>query len=199
MWNRKVERFFSHSIQHLSSKGVSVHFDCKERVDGFSNGYFDEEELILKVATKKSQEEWLQIFVHEYCHFLQWTEGAFAEGPWGDWIDWAEKKKKLPKETVQEYARIVREMEADCEQRSMNLIRKFQLPINLKEYGKKANSYILFHNVLAQRAKPNDIGEWYIRAPYEIPEIMEIMPTRIVKNRDKTPIKFIELANLHCF
>jgi hypothetical protein len=136
--------------------GVSVllspetHVDC----DGFpAGGYFDGDAKTLAVATGRTEDVWIGVLIHEYCHLTQWIEGSpvwrkSRDEMW-DWLNG--KRIKSPRQAVQ----TVQDVEADCERRSIRLIRELDAPVNLDRYTRTANAYIHFHNVIAEKRK------WY--------------------------------------
>jgi hypothetical protein len=137
--------------------GVSVLLSPDSTVDcdGYpSGGYFDPASKTLAVATGgRKQDTWLGVLVHEYCHLTQWAEDAPVwrasdAGMW-QWLDGKAVKN------IQADIRAVQEVEADCERRSIRMIREMGVPVDLERYIRTANAYIHFHNVIAKRRK------WY--------------------------------------
>jgi len=95
--------------------------------------------------------QWLGVLVHETCHMDQYLndteswcnyDGASID----DWI----AGKNFLKRRIYETIDSTQELELDCEIRTVKKIKKFQLPIDIEEYTKKANAYIFFHQFLKE-------------------------------------------------
>jgi hypothetical protein len=166
--------------------GVSVLLQPTKTVDceGFGcGGYFDEESKTLAVATDRSEQAWLGVLVHEYCHLTQWAEDApvwlAADKSQAMW-DWLDRK---PARNVQEVIRRVQDVEADCERRAIRLIREMAAPVDLDRYTRTANAYIHFHNVIADKRK------WYrpdvVMA--DTPSLLAAANATFDRNFSKTP------------
>lgn len=163
------------------------------------NGYFLSRPAILEVACKKPQKEWLQIFLHESCHMDQWR---FKTCVWNrtfitDDIDtlnlvdlWIERKIGLNNKQLDEYITASRNVELDCEKRSVKKIKQYGLPIDSVEYIQRANAYVCFYTLLKKTR------QWYSKkAPYDDPNVWKQMPTKWLNDYSKLP-KSIEKALL---
>ncbi len=174
------------------------------KTDGFRlNGYFDTENKVkLAVATGKPLRQWLPILCHEYSHFQQFTEQCdawtgiyFKNGEDSgivleDWLHGKDCDIKLVKDSIKRY----RQLELDCERRSIKNIKKFNLPIDLERYTKRANAYIHFYNYLVLSRKWYTVG----KEPYRVKQVLDKMPTHLNGSYEKTPKKFLELFKLYC-
>jgi translation elongation factor EF-1beta len=67
-------------------------------------------------------------------------------------------------------------VEVDCERRTVEKIKKYGLQslINIDEYIKKSNAYVLFYLWMRKNRKWYTVG----KEPYNIPEIINIMPNK---------------------
>jgi len=191
------------TINMANSRSVTYTLDDSE-----VNGYWDHNRMELACAIGQPQENWLPIFVHEYAHFTQWQEQCEtwvkAEMPMGDeetkvtysdlmW-EWMEGSY-FPVSQIKGSLDAARELEADCERRSLKLIKKFQLPICTKFYAKKSNAYVHFYNAIFRFKKWYEIG----KEPYNIPEILDVMPDTICDDFSETPEAWMDLYKEHCF
>lgn len=143
------------------------------------NGYFDDVSEVIAVATSKPIEQWFPTLVHESCHFDQWR---YFTKVWSDYSnnscsdnkldDILTGKLVLSENDNKEYFRISRELELDCERRTINKIKEYNLPIDIKKYAKGAASYVLFYNYVEKYKK------WYVmgREPYNTESILKEMP-----------------------
>jgi hypothetical protein len=115
-------------------------------------GYFDSEDLVLAVGGNHPQ--FLSILVHEYAHVTQWQENIEIwqdADKWGGYLwEWLagvnNRKYKIG-------AQYLRDLELDNEKRSVELIKKFSLEINIPDYIQRANAYVLYYNWLPETRK----------------------------------------------
>ena len=124
-----------------NSKSVKV--DTNVRV----SGYFDSEHKELVVARK--HKEFLALLVHEFGHVTQWQENTKL---------WKDADNSIPKTdawlqgkeiyNIKHHLSVVRDLELDNEKRSVKLIKKFKLNIDVPDYIRKANCYIHLYNYL---------------------------------------------------
>jgi len=108
---------------------------------------------VLATATNKSINSWLSTLVHESCHMDQWSEKVSIwevymkediDLYYYKWIN----NKRVNKNKVYRVLDICRELELDCEQRAVQKIIKYNLPIDVKEYIQKANCCLFFYSYL---------------------------------------------------
>jgi hypothetical protein len=91
----------------------------------------------------------LEILVHEYCHLTQWIDDiplwkmTETSGPLLD--DWLAGKSVR---NIKKHIANMRDLELDNERRAVKLIKEWGLSIDIPQYIKKANAYILFYNWL---------------------------------------------------
>lgn len=111
------------------------------------SGWFDAETKELRCATKRK--DFIEILVHEYCHLTQWKENIplwkkcyESFSVLDDWL----MGKDVP--DIAKHIKNIRDLELDNEKRAVKLIKKWGLNIDLDEYVRKANAYILFYNWL---------------------------------------------------
>lgn len=165
------------------------------------NGYFVEyPKPILACATKKDLKDWTGILAHESSHMDQYIEKCPA------WINNFIGKKEscefinewcngieLSSKEINIYIEKSINVELDCEKRTVEKIKEYNLPLSVDEYVKNANAYILFYLVVKKYRK------WYIpgKEPYRIKEILDLMSPKFdmnykVMNRDleKSFIKY---------
>jgi hypothetical protein len=109
------------------------------------SGYFDEENRRLVVAMLNPVS--VEVLVHEFGHFTQWDEripiwkdAGFAMGHIEDWLNGKTKRN------IEKWMALSRDLELDNEKRSVQLIKDFNLPIDIEKYTRSANAYVLFYN-----------------------------------------------------
>ena len=160
--------------------------------DGFRvDGYFSESSREIRVA--RGCPQWLGTLAHEYAHFRQWVErdkSYMRSGEalkmidsWFGGTDYAERD-------LSRAFRIVRTMERDAERRSVEMITRYNLPVNLDLYIKRANCYIYAHFIMERHRK-----FWAFKQdPFYSRKVLAIMPTDFRKRSHQTIPADIELA-----
>lgn len=148
-------------------------------------GYFDPETspAVLAVSTGRPVEQWVGLLMHEYSHLTQWAENvpiwkaAQAAASIDDWL------AGTPVRNIKRAIGIVRDMEADCERRTIRLARELQAPIDIARYTRGANSYIHFHNVMAETRK------WYRdgQGPYTNEAVLAVANSTFDQDFTRTP------------
>ena len=115
------------------------------------SGYFCDTDKALVVACGKPFEEWVEILIHEFSHMEQWK----SDGRWNDWNDntgktwdWLAGNIMLNKTQVLNMLDSMVELEKDCEIRAIEKIKKWNLPVNLTRYVKKANVYLYSYHMM---------------------------------------------------
>lgn len=159
------------------------------------SGFFDDEYgiPILAVATGKPKTDWLKIMLHEYGHATQWAERIpmwDASKKVGSWIEWLDGKSVRD---ITKSLAIARDIEADCERRTVRLIRELELDIDIEQYCRAANAYVHFYNFMLIHR------QWFAKdkAPYKVPEVMAAANPTMDADFTKTPkalMKALELC-----
>lgn len=173
-----TRRAWSFNVPVLMSPDSSV-----TATDGIHcSGWFEESPPCLVVSTGMPEADWLGVLLHEYSHLTQWAEGAAiwrehmkTPGMW----DWLNGK---PQKNAKAIVELTQEIEADCERRTVRLIRELRAPIDLGRYCQEANAYIHFHNVIRDKRKWTKIPG-VLRSP----EILKHCNTTLDTDYQKTP------------
>lgn len=153
------------------------------------SGFFDPEDLTIRVAIKKPIKEWFLILLHEFNHSKQWIEGVdFGEN--NSFWEWVEGKIELSKTKIKKSVNEIVKLELDCEKRTTEMIKKHpELKINVEDYIIKSNIYLYFYAIVAK----NRI--WYNNLPYNDPKMKKIIPNKFIKNYWNVPMGFEEIIN----
>lgn len=128
----------------------------------YVGGYFSDEPNECELACALKNQEYLNLLVHEYSHMEQWVDkseiwtNAKGTEMLDDWLEGKEIKN------IDKKIDDLKLCELDCEKRALRNIKKFNLPINLKTYIQKANSYVLFYNYIKETRRWSKPGN----APY---------------------------------
>lgn len=140
-------------------------------------GYFEQDPLEFAVAVGRSHKFWLCTFVHETCHIDQWSEDipiwyekVNGLDPLDLMDEWLQGSIELDKETINKIFNIVIEIELDCEKRSVEKIKQYNLPIKIDTYIRKSNAYVWSYRLI-QTTKI-----WDHAGAYEFPEVWRKMP-----------------------
>lgn len=148
------------------------------QLDGedYSSGFFESPDMgitdvpLLAVGIKKPVVQWAPVLLHEFCHFTQYQEQITV---WKDYI--RVSSLKPTKLNLKRLHKITMELESDCEKRTIKLIKKLKIEhlIDPIKYAKQSNAYITFYHIFEKTEK------WYQNAPFDIDEILELMPSTI--------------------
>tara|TARA_R110000824_G_scaffold12226_7_gene53656 strand:- start:63526 stop:64137 length:612 start_codon:yes stop_codon:yes gene_type:complete len=166
-----------------------------------SNGFFDESDVSLHVATNYDIKDWLGILVHEYCHFQQYLENCYQWRICYDPIDVFElfedvlkPNVKYDPDLVHRSFNAIRNLELDCERRTVKMLKEFNSPINVTKYCQGASAYVFFYNYVSKHKK------WYKKdtAPYRVKAVYSRMPDNLNGRYDKMPKWMENLFAEHC-
>jgi len=201
-----IVQFLESEIEHCKENKVKIKFSNIEYVpiNGVDcSGYFeDDPKPYIRVAVKKPFDEWFPVFIHESCHKDQYVENSIV---WAqkikdyfnasDILDmWINQVVELKPKQLTEVIKQVINLELDCEKRSVEKIKKYNLPINIEAYIQQANSYIFYHHLLAEyRRYPTKA------APYEVKELWTQMPKTFKKNYASISKKTSSLLYRYCW
>jgi hypothetical protein len=171
--------FISHVKKECRKNGIRLLLSKKDILrDGIHTygGYFDEE----KIAISSGSESWIiSTLVHEYCHMRQWIDKAPEYtniNMSGDnnsilimnsWIEGNEYKKSIVNKAIS----INRDCELNCERRTVDIIKQFNLHLDIDEYCQTANSYILCYNFIKK------VRTWNFKESIYDKRITTKMPT----------------------
>lgn len=148
------------------------------------SGWFDSEGKRLVVSMNRADS--LDILVHEYAHLTQWQDCESGKFPLWDVSakslirvdNWLSGKRV---HHIQKHLAVARELELDNEKRSVKLIRKHKLSIDVPTYIRKANAYAHFYNWMYHTrrwSKPSN-------SPYSSSIVMKAMSPRFNMRYDK--------------
>lgn len=124
------------------------------------------------LAYAKGNPDAMSLFVHEYGHMTQWLEQIpiWKEATFSlDYLDkWLNGEDF---DDVFKHIDIAKELELDNEKRSVELIKKWNLPIDIPTYIKKANAYIQFYLYIKESRRWSKVGH----SPYSVNAIVNLM------------------------
>lgn len=191
-YNRNVDKFIKDLMKQCDKFNINLILSTTAYVKNGTNanigiktnGFFDAELGNMAVAIGKPMEQWLHTLVHESCHLDQYLDKDCKEwkrmyfddtNACTEFFNWLEKEESLTIKQIYKYAGIMRNLELDCERRTIKKIKKYKLPIDIKIYAKQAGAYISFYNYLPKHAKWYKIG----KEPYNNLELLKLMPSNL--------------------
>lgn len=126
-----------------------------------------------------------QVLVHEYSHFIQWSEypEIWKEGEGACWrfFSWVDGNDGIRKLNDCHYK--VVKLEHHCENTAINLIDVLDLDINKSLYISCANSHLFYYNYIKKYRKMCEgaYGQ----------DILKLMPAKLL-----SPNEYLDLDNL---
>lgn len=147
-------------------------------------GYFDSDSKILVVSMK--HKDALGILAHEYCHLTQWQDGIELWDIAGHALikvdAWLQGKRI---HNIATHLAHSRDLELDNERRSVKMIKKWKLSVDVDDYIQKANAYVHFYNWMYHSrawSKPKN-------SPYTNPNIIGLMSKKFNMQYKQLPKK----------
>lgn len=190
--NKNFKLFLSEAITRVISNGVSVKFFNADSVVSHGStcsGYFDHKRGVIGIAAK-DEDIWPEVFIHEYCHFLQWsgTGKRFFEIDY-DIDEWLNGKINISDKKAKEIMQLALRCEINCEKKVVRIVKKYHLPISIPNYIKKANWYLLSYRVSFDKRK------W----SKNIRDCSNLMPNKWLSNYWDIPKKYYNMVEIAGF
>lgn len=140
-------------------------------------GYFSEDEKKICVTIKAR--DFIGILAHEFSHLRQYIEDEetynYYSLSYEKMYEWLDGKRVR---NISNHLDNCLALELDCEKRAVQLIKKYDLGIDIKDYIKRANAYMYFWKYLLHSRK------WC--NPYNTPSnndnIVSIMPSKFLND-----------------
>jgi len=197
MWNslkymekmEKIEKFLEYVREETQRNGVvlreekSSSIKMSESIE--CSGYFDSEgDEVLgntqpTLAFSREREDWLEILAHEFCHMTQWLDNIPEWGQTDESIKMIDKWLEGEEvDDIDHHINVSRNLELDNEKRTLRLLERFELPVNLDLYVRKSNAYVLFYNWMKETrrwSKPEN-------SPYKNSRVIDAMSSKFDMN-----------------
>ena len=192
MKNDNIDKFVNHVKSHCKEKKVAFKEYKRPYVKLSSNikcgGYFDGDGVKPTLAYAKGHVQSLELLAHEYCHMTQWIDRIplWDKGGIGYVEPWLKGKDV---ENIDEHINNARDLELDNEIRTVEMIKKWDLPIDIDLYVKKSNAYILFYNYLKVSRKWSSPSN----SPYGNKNILDAMSTKFDMNYNELAPEILQL------
>jgi hypothetical protein len=124
------------------------------------------------LAYAQGHKDYLELLVHEYCHMTQWIDGIDLWRKANDSLEVIDKwLAGVDVKDIEKHIGHSRDLELDNEKRSVEMIKKWNLPIDVSVYTKKSNAYVLFYNYMLHSRKWSKPGN----SPYTNENILAAM------------------------
>ena len=183
MHDQQALKFIDHVKSECKKYGIKAQLKKTKYLVLSGNikcsGYFDDENKVL--ACSMNRPDAIEILAHEYSHLTQyvdqiplWSATTTSMPELDRWLAGEEVKD------IDQHLANCRDLELDNEKRTVEVIKKFNLDIDLDNYVRKSNAYVAFYNYLKHSRK------WCTpkRSPYSNPRLLAAMPTEF--NMDHT-------------
>ena len=171
--SKNDKAFMDHVREECNLYGVKCSLKQSETVKSGGiecSGWFSAYDRELVVAAKRR--EAFEIFIHEYAHMTQWYNGNDL---WDDgligmdvverWLQGARIRN------IDKHIAAIRDLELDNEKRAVQLIKDWDLSVDIPAYIRKANAYIHFYNWMRiTRRWSNPLN-----SPYKNPHVLAVM------------------------
>ena len=170
----KDREFIKHVKNHCKELGVKCDIRNVSYVKYSSNarcsGWFDSENKKLVVAIKSH--DGFSVLVHEYAHITQWQDNIPLWKPTmnslvrlDEWLSGNEVRN------IRKHLSNCRDLELDNEKRSVKLIKEWGLSIDIPDYIKKANAYVMFYNWMYYTRRWSTTKN----SPYKNQKVLDVM------------------------
>jgi hypothetical protein len=170
-------QFVGAAIAEMATAGVAVKIlgDEYASIKGARvEGYFDGDAPEFAVARGRDEPRlWLSVFLHEYCHFVQWRHDtpAWAAKLSGDvcpqsiFDAWLNGAVEMRRDQLESAVGLVLGFERECETIAIGMLEGMKRPIiDPVWYTMAANVYLGFYGVIMKTRR------WYDKSPYSRPD-----------------------------
>lgn len=138
------QEWFSQSVGELLAHRFHISLTPVKILGANYAGWLQTSPRSLTIATKH---RWAyQVFIHEFCHFLQWRDDRKWFCRNSRLLDLPKAAKANSVRKVTNICRSIMEVEADCERRAVAIIEQRLLSIPLGEYRKIANANVMIYH-----------------------------------------------------
>ena len=158
-------------------------------------GYFSEFNMELAFSTYDSDiSKWMGLIIHESCHMDQflndkslWNKCSYGLTNFFLWLD---HEIELTDYQMKKNRDLVIALELDCEKRAIAKMKKYKLPMDIKKYKQKSNTY--FYGIMYCGIK----RQWFNRV-YSKYEIWSKAPDRFQRQYTSIPPVMFQAFEKH--
>lgn len=153
-------QFVAYIAPQLNEYGVELCLEPTTNLTDDNLGCFDYSAKKLCVANLHRDS--FQILLHEFCHFLQWSQRPVFFDKMAtsthNYLTWLESNKPINSKVFADKKKSLT-LEWDCENRALKLIDSLDLRISRESYARKANSYLLtYHMATSYHKWPTNLN-----------------------------------------
>ncbi len=153
-----------HGVKFKPYKRKYIKLTDSIKCGGYFSDGADDSIKVPTLAFAQGSPDYLELLVHEYCHMTQWLDKIplwdESEDSMNKIDQWLSGKRV---HNIQKHLASSRDLELDNEIRSVKMIKKWKLPIDIATYTKKANAYVIFYNYMKYSRKWSSPGN----SPYK--------------------------------
>lgn len=166
--------FIIKCTRELLANGCSVLLHKKKDLDGYG-GWFGAEEGEKEFVVALDHDMGFEVFVHEYCHYLQWRDNRQlwdrSLTTYDILFDWIDKLDSTYSDAeVDQSLHDILEIEHDCETKALKLLKNNPIEgVDTDKYVRAVNAY-LFHYHLNRKLRKRP------KRPIYSERVLEAMP-----------------------
>ena len=144
--------FMLKCIRNLLQNNFGVLLHKKDNLGGYG-GWFGTDDGERELVVALDHHMGFEIFIHEYCHFLQWKhdrEFWDSSSEYYDLLfDWIENKElQASEEDLEKSLHTILAIEHDCEKRVLNLVKNNPIEgFDTDKYIRAVNSYLWSYHI----------------------------------------------------
>jgi len=145
--NKELKEIFHEIVEWIREQGCKVYLHHNKKTVSGSNGYFTSEpKPHIRVGLKnRPMDKAIELIIHEFCHYWQWSEGFLGHKDDDGNIAYAKllDGQDLTPEERLKASTLVRISEYDCEKRTGHLFKVWNLEsvFPIEEHRKSAATY----------------------------------------------------------
>jgi hypothetical protein len=174
--------FITKCTRELLANGFSVLIHRKKELDGYG-GWFGAEEGEKELVVALDHDMGFEVFLHEYCHYLQWknnrdlwNRSLLTYDTLFEWID--KPESNYTDDELNQSLHDILELEHDCENKALRLLQNNPIEdVSVDKYIRAVNAYLLHYHInRSLRKRPKN--------PIYSERVLNHMPNKFNTNLD---------------
>lgn len=144
--------FITKCTRELLANGFSVLIHRKKELDGYG-GWFGAEEGEKELVVALDHDMGFEVFLHEYCHYLQWKNNRDLWDrsllTYDILFEWIDKPESIyTEEELNQSLHDILELEHDCENKALRLLQNNPIEdVSIDKYIRAVNAYLLHYHI----------------------------------------------------